>query len=86
MKTWLVVTLGAVVGFGALVPPLALAGSAEPSTEDFADPCYLQLICNNGEVLSCHGNWSCTYASDSPGSPGWINCDGAGWGCGGISW
>ncbi|MCE9672092.1 hypothetical protein LY474_30230 [Myxococcus stipitatus] len=68
-----------------MAPPLAMAGASEPGAADDAGPCYLQLVCNNGEVLSCNGAWSCTYASDAPGSPGWINCDGAFWGCGGIS-
>ncbi|WP_426750395.1 hypothetical protein [Myxococcus sp. Y35] len=84
MKQWLAVTLGVVVGLGAVIPPLAVADT--PDAELDNAPCFLELVCNNGAVLSCHGTWACDYRPDAPGAPGWISCDGAGWGCDGTIW
>lgn len=88
MKLWLAISLSAVVSLGVVIPPVALARTTtpEPEVADYDGPCFLELVCNNGSVLRCNGSWECNYQSDSPGSPGWIRCDGAGQGCGGIDW
>ncbi|MCP3063950.1 hypothetical protein LXT21_34750 [Myxococcus sp. K38C18041901] len=85
MKTWLAVTLGAVVGLAAaVVPPAAVAGASEQEHEQtdpsaYPGPCFLELICPNGSVLRCNGAWECDYGGN------WIRCDGAAWGCDGTS-
>jgi hypothetical protein len=85
MSKWLAVTLGAVIGLGLGVSPIAVAKEQEPNSA-YPGPCYLHLICDSGMSLSCTGAWECDYRSDAPGSPGWIRCDGAGWSCAGDQW
>lgn len=84
MSKWLAVTLGAVIGLGVGVSPIAMA--EEPDTAGYAGPCYLHLVCDNGGSVSCSGQYECDYRSDAPGAPGWVRCDGAGYSCAGDSW
>ncbi|GHG92403.1 hypothetical protein [Comamonas sp. JC664] len=86
MKQWLAVTLGAVIGLGAAIPPLAMADTSDAELDAASGPCFLELICDNGRVLSCNAFDSCHYRPDAPGAPGYVVCDGAGWACNGDIW
>ncbi|RKI05034.1 hypothetical protein D7Y27_32900 [Corallococcus sp. AB004] len=86
MSKWLAVMLGVVIGFGTMIPAFAMAVEPDARPDDYPGPCYLSLICENGMTVSCTGQYECDYRSDSPGSPGWVRCDGAGYSCGGDSW
>ncbi|MCP3100264.1 hypothetical protein LZ198_15445 [Myxococcus sp. K15C18031901] len=82
MKTWFAVAVSAVVGVGALVPTLAVAGSQGWDVYEVQGPCNVQLVCPNGQSVACSGKWFCNYSPDA----GWVSCDGAGQSCGGDEW
>jgi len=82
MKMWHAVAMSAAVGFGALAPAMAVAGSHGVGSYDVQGPCFLELVCPNGSSISCSGAWACSYSPEA----GWISCDGAGTSCGGDQW
>ncbi|GMU07616.1 hypothetical protein [Corallococcus caeni] len=64
---WMALVSCVALALGVLVPVVAWA------TERYEGPCDVAIECNDGSVVSCHGEAECTSRNDDLGG-GMVSC------------